>query len=429
MRVFYSSFLSEMRFTALISSIFPFHSRYSIFERMLWMCRWKMLRFGILGIWSDGLFYDPNGTSLSTGVQLDSSSKRPEYKSVWKVFQSCNCMDGSRWLCNSISIGKETCFSGTWKWTGCRISHWTVNIYTSAPTMQSSISPHKRFPKVVMRREGDDDDDISWLSLGSSFGIGNLILKLHIIQFHPDVDDDVFVKNESKKLWFVCFIQCSPCNGEWLITSGYLTGTQALTNPSPKCHVTTRQGIRHTFLFTWVIKCYSFLQRAEPVEWDAEKESGNKRLQIEKWKRKVLRCEHSWIHAANTSVWWKEAPAISPPPPSRQAAIALWKCFVYIFHALYLFNKSIRNGVAKHRAHVSAVSTSAQPTNVRSMCARRSATTEIKRRMERNICTVVWRTSLSNIPLFLFFSFIFVCSCRSYLFAALSKSVNFLATK
>lgn len=63
------------------------------------------------------------------------------------------------------------------------------------------LNPDKRFPTGDMKREDDDDDDdISKLSLGNSFGIGNLILKLHIIQFHSRADDDVTVKNESKEL-------------------------------------------------------------------------------------------------------------------------------------------------------------------------------------------------------------------------------------
>lgn len=42
--------------------------------------------------------------------------------------------------------------------------------------------------------------------------------------------------------------------------------------------------------------------------------------------------------------------------PIRQRAIAttLWKCFLYIFHALYLFNKSMRSRVAERasRSHL-----------------------------------------------------------------------------
>lgn len=141
---------------------------------------------------------------------------------------------------------------------------------------------------------------------------------------------------------------------------------------------------------------------------DSEEGSGNNDdEEAEKVANRKMKTQ-SALQRKQTAVTSGEKKRSAPPPPYRQAAAALWKCFVYIFHALYLLNKSIRMGGGK------AVSF-----NLRSMCARRSAATEIKRRKNFPHPT----------PVLPFVLFIFVCSCRSYLFAALSKSVNFLPTK
>lgn len=149
-------------------------------------------------------------------------------------------------------FGKEAC-----KWTGCRILHkhtHTHDIKTSFRKLMGTAS--------VDVESKEDDEDISLMTLGNSFKIGNFILKLRIIQFHPRSDDVVAERSEK---WlrnydlFASFnIQRAMTRAHYVGLSNWRTDTRTHTHSHERLHrstvtaryATTRQSSSQLLIYS-----------------------------------------------------------------------------------------------------------------------------------------------------------------------------------